>query len=142
MGEAAADRAAVADLIMRDMRHRCLEQRVRGLEPFVILDLAPAHHGAECDTLLRNFDSAQVAELAQIDEQRGLGKAERQHRHQALATCDGLGVPAGRGEELNRFGQRRRACIVEGRQFHDPGASFGTQGDRRVPIIAAPDGST
>ena len=49
MGNAAADRAAVADLIMRDVGDRGLEQRMRGREPLVVLDVAPAHHGAERD---------------------------------------------------------------------------------------------
>src|SRR5262249_28291910 len=76
---------------------------------------------------LRNPDPAQIGKLAKIDEQRGLSEAERQHRNEALAACDRLGVAVTRGQELNGFGERRRACIVEGRQFHDPGASFGTQ---------------
>jgi hypothetical protein len=44
-----------------------------------------------------------------------------------LAAGDGLGITVTRGQELNGFGERRRACIVEGRQFHDSVASFGTQ---------------
>ena len=47
MGDAAADRAAIADLVMRDMGDRGLEQRMRGREPLVVFDVAPAHHGAE-----------------------------------------------------------------------------------------------
>ena len=68
MGKAAADRAAVADLVMRDMRDRRLEQRMRGIEPFVVFDLAPAHHGTESDAFLGNPDPAQIGELAKVDE--------------------------------------------------------------------------
>ncbi len=64
MRDAAADRAAIADLIMRDVRDRGLEQRMRGLESGVVLDLAPAHHGAERDAALRNPDAAQIGKLA------------------------------------------------------------------------------
>ena len=49
---------------------------------------------------------------------------ERQHRHQALAARERLGVAATGGEKLHGFGQRRRARVFEGRQFHDPNASF------------------
>jgi hypothetical protein len=69
MSNAAADRAAVADLIMRDVRDRCLEQRMRGLEPLIVLDVAPSHHGAERHARIRNPDSAQIGELAQVDKQ-------------------------------------------------------------------------
>ena len=51
MREAAADRAAIADLIVRDMRDRGLEQRMRGREPRVVQDVAPAHHRAEHDAV-------------------------------------------------------------------------------------------
>ena len=118
------DRAAIADLIVRDMRDRGLEQRMRGLEPLVVFDVAPAHHGAERHALLRNPDAAQIGELAKIDEQRGLGEPEGEHRHEALAARDRLGVAVARGEELDGFRKRCRAGIVEGRQFHDLDASF------------------
>ena len=127
MGEAAADRAAIADLIMRNVCDRGLEQRMRGIEPFVVFDVAPAHHGAKRHAFRRNPDPAQIGKFAKVDEQSGLGKAERQHRDEALAASDRLGIAVARRQELNGFGERRRACIVEGRQFHDPGASFGTQ---------------
>ena len=145
MGNAAANRAAVADLIMRDVGDRGLEQRMRGLEPFVVLDVAPAHHGAERDARIRNPDSAQIGELAQVDKQRGLGEAEGEHRHQALAACDRLGVVV-RGEEFDRFRECGRAGIVEGRQFHDLDASFALHATRStwrlVPIIGSKHRST
>ena len=50
---AAADRAAVADLVVRDMRDRGLEQRMRGREPLVVLDVAPAHQRAEPHAVAR-----------------------------------------------------------------------------------------
>ncbi len=127
MGKAAADRAAIADLVMRNVRNRGLEQRMRRIEPFVVFDVAPTHHGAQRDAFRRNPDAAQIGELAKVDQQGRLGKAEREHRDEALAAGDRLGVTVTRRQELNGFGERRRACIVEGRQFHDSVASFGTQ---------------
>ena len=45
--DAAADGAAIADLVVGDLADRGLEQGMRGVEPRVVLDVAPAHHGAE-----------------------------------------------------------------------------------------------
>jgi hypothetical protein len=124
MRDAAPDRAAVADLIVRDMGNRGLEQRMRAIEPPVVLDVAPAHHGAQRHAAVGNPDAAQVGELAQIDQQRRLGETEGEHRHQALAPGQRLRIAVMRGEKRDCLGQRGRACIVEGRQFHDPDASF------------------
>ena len=131
MRDAAADGAAIADLVVRDMRDRGLEQRMRADEPRVVLDVAPAHHGAERDAVGGNPDLAQLRELAQIDQQRRLRQPERQHRHQALAAGERLGVAVARGEQLHGFGQRRRARIVEGRHLHDPDASFALHDERK-----------
>ena len=94
---------------------------------------------------IRNPDSAQIGELAQVDQQRGLGEAEREHRHQALAAGDRLGVVV-RGEEFDRFRECGRAGIVEGRQFHDLDASFALHATRStwrlVPIIGSKHRST
>jgi hypothetical protein len=88
MGEAAADRAAVANLVMRDMRDRLPQQRVRRGEPRVGLDVAPRHPGAEPDTLRTDGDAPQPGKPPQID-QKGRGRqAEIQYRHQALAAGD------------------------------------------------------
>jgi hypothetical protein len=116
---------------MRDMRDRGLEQWMCGLEPLVVLDVAPAHHGAERDARVRNPDSAQIGELAKVDEQRRLGQAEGEHRHQALAAGDRLGVIVG-GEKLHRFRKCGRAGVVEGRQFHDLDASFALYATRSM----------
>ena len=45
MRDAAADGAAIADLIVGDLADRGLEQGMGGVEPCVVLDVAPAHHG-------------------------------------------------------------------------------------------------
>ena len=50
--DAAADRAAIADLIMRDVLDRRHQQRMRRAQPRVIEDFAPAHHGAERDAVV------------------------------------------------------------------------------------------
>ena len=141
MRHAAADGAAVADLVMRDMRDRRLQQRMRGRKPRVVQDVAPAHHGAEADAVGADPDLSQFFQLAQVDQQLRRGDAERQHRHQALAAGDHLGVAVLRGEQLHGFGERGRAGVVERRQFHVigslPSALPTAMGQRRALLASA-----
>ena len=118
MGHAAANGAAIADLIMSHFGDGGLEQRMRGYEALIIQDVAPAHHGAEPHAFGGNLDLAQIGELAQIDEQRGLRQPEGQHGYEALAARERLGVVAG-GEQCYGLGERGRARILEWRHFHN-----------------------
>ena len=115
VGDAAADGAAVADLIMRDVLDGRDQQRMRLAQPRVVEDVAPAHHGAEGDAVVRDLDLPQLGELAQIDQQRRRSDAERQHRHQALAAGQRLGFAVMGCEQRNRFVDRGRAGVFEGR---------------------------
>ena len=119
MRDAAADRAAVADLVVRDMRHRGLEQRMRGVEPLVVENVAPARQRAEPDAVGADLDLAQVLELPQIDQQRRPRHAERHHRHQALAAGQRLRLAVVGGEQRHGFVQGRGAGVLERRQFHE-----------------------
>ena len=99
MRQAAADSAAIADLIMRDMRDGRDQQRMRRLQPRVLENVAPAHHGAERDAAIGDLDLPQLRKLAQIDQQRGSSDAKRQHRHETLAAGKRLGLAVMSGEE-------------------------------------------
>ena len=57
MGKTAPDRATVADLVMRDMRDRRVQQRMRRHQPLIVLNVAPA-----CEQGLR------LAAQAALDE--------------------------------------------------------------------------
>ena len=65
MRDAAAHGAAIADLVVRDMLDRGLQQRMGGRQARVVLDVAPAHHGAEPHTVGGNPDLLQFGQLAQ-----------------------------------------------------------------------------
>ena len=69
MGKAAADGAAVADLIVRDVGHCLAQQRVRSGQPPIVLDVAPANPGAKPNAALADGDVAEPGNPAQIDEQ-------------------------------------------------------------------------
>ena len=43
MGKTAPERATVADLVMRDMRHGRVQQRMRRHQPLIVLNVAPAY---------------------------------------------------------------------------------------------------
>ena len=91
MREAAADRAAVADLIMRDVVDRGPEQRMRGRKPRVVVDVAPAHQRAErAPVALILIPRGRQLRMSTSSE--GWAIAERQHRHQGLAAGERLGV--------------------------------------------------
>src|SRR5262249_35825529 len=80
MRQAAAHSTAIADLIMGDVAHRRDQERMRPGKPRVFKYVAPAHHGAERDTVSVDLHFAQLAKLAQIDQKARRGEAERKHR--------------------------------------------------------------
>ncbi len=134
MGKAAADGAAVADLIMRDVPDGRHQERMRLAQARILEDVAPARHGAERDSVLRDLDLPQLRKLAQIDKQRRRRDPERQHRHQALAAGQRLGLAVMRGEKSDGFGNAGRAGVFEGRKFHDTEAYGSLE-----PVASAPN---
>ena len=68
VGEAAADRAAIADLIMRHVLDGGHQQRMRVAQARVGKNIAPAHHGAERNAGLGNPDLREFIQLAEIDK--------------------------------------------------------------------------
>ena len=100
---------------MRDVLDRRDQQRLRLAQSRVVEDVAPAHHGAEGDAVIRDLDLPQLGKLAQIDQQRRRSDAKRQHRHQALAAGQRLGFAVMGRQECDRVGERGRAGVFEGR---------------------------
>src|SRR5689334_16226002 len=71
MSKAAADGAAVTDLIMCDVRDCLPQQRVRCLQPPIVLDIAPAHPGAQSNAVIANRNRIQPRNPTQVYEQAG-----------------------------------------------------------------------
>ena len=117
MGETAADRAAIADLVMRDVADRLPQQRMRRRQPPIVLDVAPAHQGAEAHAVVADVDIAEPGNAPQIDEQARRRQAEGENRHQALPAGDDgrLGIGP---EQSDGFPQGARGLVIEGRGFH------------------------
>jgi hypothetical protein len=84
MGKAAADGAAVADLIMRDVGDCLAQQRVRGGQPSIVLDVAPANPGAKPNAAVADGNVAEPGNPAQIDQHARRRQPEGENRHQAL----------------------------------------------------------
>src|SRR5437588_5598708 len=93
---------------------------MRSFEPRVVLDFAPAYSRAEAHARRIDRDVAELAHLAQIDQQRRRAEAEGERRDEALATGERLRAGVC-GQQLHRFGDARRRRIVEGRQLHCSG---------------------
>ena len=91
---------------------------MRGGEPRIVLDVAPAHHGAEPHAVGGDLDLAQLRELAQVDQQRRRDDAEGQHRHQALPAGNGARLPAMGGEQRDGFSERGGTGVFERGQLH------------------------
>ncbi len=121
MGDAAADRAAVADLVMRDVLDGGDQQRMRVRSRASSRMSRQRTMRAEPHAGVGDLDRAEAGQLAQVDQQRGRRHAERQHRHQRLAAGDHLGVAVVRRQQRDRLGSaspdthiRRRAVSCRG----------------------------
>jgi hypothetical protein len=56
------------------------EQRMRGAEALVVLDIAPARHGAEMHAPIVDGDAAQIRDAAEVDENARRREPEGKHR--------------------------------------------------------------
>ncbi len=117
MGKTAADGAAVTDLIMRDVRDGLAQQRVRGHQPPIVLDVAPAHPGAKTNAAVANGNVSKPGNPAQIDQHARRRQPEGENGHQALPAGDDgrLGI---RHEQVDCFPERGRDLVLEGSGFH------------------------
>jgi hypothetical protein len=102
---------------MRDVRDGLAQQRVRGHQPPIVLDVAPAHPGAKTNAAFANGNVAKSGNPAQIDQRARRRQPEGENRHQALSAGDDgrLGI---RHEQVDCFPERGRDLVLEGSGFH------------------------
>jgi hypothetical protein len=117
MSKAPADSAAVADLIMRDVRDGLSQQRMRDVQPVMVLDIAPAHPGAKAEAAVADHDVVEPRNPTQVYEQARRRQPEGKHRHQALPARDYhcIGI---RYEKVDRFPESGRSVVFEGGGLH------------------------
>ena len=118
MRDAAAEGSAHSDRQMRDVvrdrrqqhgerawRHRLLEHDVTG-------------EGADAKPIAFNGEPAERIDAIDVDEHGRSCQPEIHRRHEALTAGEHPGVPAMLGKERQRFVERPRCMILEGRWFH------------------------
>ena len=108
MGEAAADRATVADLRMA----RVLEALA---EPAVGLRIALHRGGAREGAEPPGLHGVEPRQPVDVDDECRAGDPEVQHRHEALAAREDGRLVAALGQQRERLLQRRRRLILERR---------------------------
>lgn len=66
------------------------------------------------------IDRAQFGDAADVDEMVEPGQPQREHRDEALPTCEHLGIVAELGQQADRVVDRGRRVIVERCRFDLP----------------------
>jgi hypothetical protein len=118
MAEAPADRAAIADRHVRDMRNGHGGERLRPAYARIGLEHAMARHGAHPQRVPRLEGNArEFGNPIEIDEQRRRSQAEVEHRYKALSAGKQLRVRI-RLDERERLVEGGRCAILEGGGFH------------------------
>ena len=120
------------------MRDSGAQQRVRYRQPPVVLNVAPAHLGAEPHAIDIHDDIAEARQPAQVDQQARRCKPEGEHRDQALTAGD---QPCGwiGGEQGNRPSRVSGARYSKGGGFmklHSPVTAAAVL-THRSPVLAA-----
>ena len=109
--EAAAERAAIADLRIADLtggigHHRALLTQHRGRGHVVVHG-----RGADLDLAVLLANAGEARNAGDVDERRRLAEPQLHQRHQAVAA--GEQFPARILQLLDRLVHRRRAVVVE-----------------------------
>ena len=119
MRQAAAERAAIADRIMRDVTHHVgqkLSQRSFANRP---MECGVTNAGADDKFAADDGEPVKRLDAVDIDEVRGLGEPKRHSRDEALAAGEDAAVLGGKfGKQRDRFVDRFRRVIAEGGRLH------------------------
>ena len=121
MREAAAERAAHPDREVADARRGLGQQAMRAGQRHA-LELRMADERVQRELALAGRDGGERGDAADVDEVRGTREPVGQHRQQALAAREQLGVLAALGEQLERLLRAVRAGVRERRRLHDAAA--------------------
>jgi len=119
IGQIAANRAAVANLRMRHMRHGFVQQRLASGDLFVPLrgpvprQCADAKHTAGIEA-----DRVEFGDPVDIDQHAGLDQAKIHHRNEALSAGKEVRLVAMFGFQRKRMVKAASRDIDKGRRFH------------------------
>ena len=119
VGEAAAQRAALADRVVADRPRR--PRPAAGSAGAPASESATARWRASAPTSTNppcSRMTCQLGDVVQVDQLRRLRQAHVHHRHQALAAGDDLGHVAMLGQQAQRVVERRGPVVAEGGWLH------------------------
>ena len=118
MGQTAADGAPVADLNVRDVGDRLVQHRKGEAHVGCAFQVPLADAGADAQLAVVELVAGQFGHPADVDQVAGRDKAEGEHRHQALAARDDLGLVPIFGQQRCRLGERFWPVVDQRRRFH------------------------
>ena len=113
MGERTGERATVAHLRVTDLARRRREERDVLGEDLAVLDVVVASETADRDVITGVVDVGEVAQVADVDEDRGRGEAQLHERQERVPTGEDLGVVAVLGKQRDRLVDGVGACVGE-----------------------------
>ena len=123
---AAADGAAVADLVVRDMANCFYEERMRAMQFLVAFDIAPARERAhEFNSAGIDCNAPQFGNAADVNEKARRRQSKGEHRNEALSAGDHFGFITVLGQECDRAFQPVGADILETCSLHCGGPGPG-----------------
>ena len=119
MCETAAECAAHADRVMRDMARDIGEQFAERIIDDGFVKRGMAHAGADGQRLSVTRNLVEAGDLVNIDEMGGLGEAERHARDETLSARQHTAVlRRDFGQNLQRLVERARHVADEWRWLH------------------------
>ena len=116
-GDGAAERAAIADGGVADMRHGARDQRRVFGDQLGAFGLGMAHQRADLDLAVFVRDAVESADAVDVDQQARGGQPHIERGDQALPTRQQARVLM-LAEQRNRFLERARFFVGEWRRLH------------------------
>ena len=117
-GDRAADRAAVPDRRMGNMRHRQGDQRCMGRNQGGCFNVHMARHRADAKCVAGVFDPGEPLDMVDVDQNVRFGQTHVQRRHQALTASQNFCRVAMFRKQAERILQRYGPCICKRCRFH------------------------
>ena len=119
MRQAAAEGAAHADRIMRDVAHDKSQQLAERIIDHGFVKRGVAHARADAQRFAVAGDAVEAFDFVDVDQMRRLGQPERHDRHQALPAGQHAAVlRRDLRQNLQRLVERARHMADEGCGFH------------------------
>lgn len=103
MRETAANGSAVANLIVRHMPDRIVQQGMILLDFNTALDVAPPRQRTDRQSLIIEPDRREIREPSDIDQSRRRSETVGQHWNQTLSARDDFGFALILAEQSNRM---------------------------------------